>query len=234
MANQGLQFEWCIFHVTVGALNNTRGATLPPDADISKAADQFKVADTRMRNAATEAVATVQRYPGFGIIKGIKKISGGDKGSQMPLSGDPLTADEIKLVVDWVNTIEFVDDGACVPANPTYSYSWGEVRGVFVGTCGGSSCHLNGEQDGQLNLDDIVGSTVNVASTQKTDLMLVDPGNPDKSYLFHKITGTGIASKMPIIGALTEAQVDLIRTWISDCANEDFDTGQETKGREAP
>jgi hypothetical protein len=69
------------------------------------------------------------------------------------------------------------------------------------------------------------GALVNVNSTQKPTLKRVDPGNPDGSYLVHKLEGApGIVGlRMPRNGPpfLTSGQMRVIRRWIELGAKND-------------
>ena len=62
---------------------------------------------------------------------------------------------------------------------------------------------------------------VNTPNTQ-TALLRVAPGDPEASYLIHKIDGrAGIAgSRMPQVPPFLSAdEIDVIRTWITNGAN---------------
>ncbi len=54
-------------------------------------------------------------------------------------------------------------------------------------------------------------------------MSIFEPGNPEKSYLLHKLRGThleagGKGERMPWgIEPLREDQIALIATWIKDC-----------------
>jgi hypothetical protein len=60
---------------------------------------------------------------------------------------------------------------------------------------------------------------VNVASRERSDLMRVAPGNPDASYMIHKLEGrSGIVGRqMPFNGPpfLTDGQIQIMRRWIA-------------------
>jgi len=66
---------------------------------------------------------------------------------------------------------------------------------------------------------------VNVASREKPSLMRVTPGDPDNSYLIHKLEGgPGIVGlRMPFSGPpyLTDGQIVVIRRWIQLGAKND-------------
>ena len=87
-------------------------------------------------------------------------------------------------------------------------------------------CHQpGGSGGGILNLRPEVAynNLVNVSSRQKPGTLLVAPGDPDNSYLIHKVEGAaGIGGlRMPRNGPpyLTEGQILVIRTWIRNGAN---------------
>ena len=62
------------------------------------------------------------------------------------------------------------------------------------------------------------GNLVNVASRQKPSLMRVAPGDPENSYLIHKLNGRTdiLGMRMPRTAGpfLTEGQIMVIRRWI--------------------
>ena len=63
---------------------------------------------------------------------------------------------------------------------------------------------------------------VNVDSNEVPSLKRVEPGDPDNSYLVQKVEGTAaVGGRMPLGGdRLPDAEIDLIRQWISEGANE--------------
>jgi hypothetical protein len=69
-----------------------------------------------------------------------------------------------------------------------------------------------------LRPDVAYANLVNVASVQKRGLMRVAPGNPDASYLVHKLEGRSdiVGQRMPFAGGpfLTDGQIVVIRRWI--------------------
>jgi hypothetical protein len=60
---------------------------------------------------------------------------------------------------------------------------------------------------------------VNVPSVEKPGLLRVNPGNPDSSYLVHKLEGRSdiVGARMPRGTGpfLTEGQMLVIRRWIT-------------------
>jgi hypothetical protein len=72
---------------------------------------------------------------------------------------------------------------------------------------------------GGMNLDSAVAydQIVNVPSRERPDLMRIAPGNPDASYLLHKIEGrSGITGRrMPFNPPyLKDGQILILRRWI--------------------
>lgn len=94
---------------------------------------------------------------------------------------------------------------------------------VFTPSCAVSGCHVGSAPREGLNLSNgrSFSELVSVASIQKTDLLLVDPGNPDDSYLIHKLEGRPniTDTRMPRgRSALPQATINVIRQWIADGA----------------
>jgi len=92
---------------------------------------------------------------------------------------------------------------------------------VIANSCGCHAKSLGGLT--MTNAMDSYAILVGVPSWQ-TDLDRVEPGDPDKSYLFHKLSGTqdsvaGSGLWMPAGGAkLSQEKLDLVAAWISDGA----------------
>jgi hypothetical protein len=82
-------------------------------------------------------------------------------------------------------------------------------------------CHGAAQREQNLDLQSNVhANLVNRPSTQ-VNLPLVAPGNPDGSYLMHKIEGRAgiVGVRMPQgMTPLTAAQIDAIRRWIQNGA----------------
>ncbi len=90
-----------------------------------------------------------------------------------------------------------------------------DVRPVLEAAC--DTCHITGTS-GNLNFANGRSDLVNVPSGQSS-LVLVKPGDPDGSYLFHKIAGThltvgGSGGQMPAGGTLSPVEMDTIEAWI--------------------
>ena len=74
-----------------------------------------------------------------------------------------------------------------------------------------------------LSTGQTLASTVNVQSIENAGLFRIAPGDPDNSYLVWKIEGRPEISgaRMPRGRApLPQAQIDAIRQWIADGAQD--------------
>lgn len=95
---------------------------------------------------------------------------------------------------------------------------------IFSPICAQPGCHVGATAQQGLMLDtednsflDLVG----INSTELPALLRVDPGNPDGSYLVHKIEGraTIVGAQMPLNQPpLSRAQIEAIRQWIQNGA----------------
>jgi len=97
---------------------------------------------------------------------------------------------------------------------------------VFTPRC--AVCHDGSQPAGgalpysmDLRAGNSFTSLVNVASQEQPDLLRVKPGDPDNSYLVHKLEGApGISGeRMPLGGPyLDQATTDQVRSWIASGA----------------
>lgn len=89
---------------------------------------------------------------------------------------------------------------------------------IFTPTCAVLGCHDPFGNQSQLNLTtgNSYGQIVGRPSVEVSNLNRVQPGQPDLSYLYRKILGTGITGdRMPQAGQpLSDAQKNLVRDWI--------------------
>jgi hypothetical protein len=84
------------------------------------------------------------------------------------------------------------------------------------------NCHTNAGRTPAANLnllhDVAYDQLVNRSSVEKAGLLRVAPGNPDNSYLIHKVDGrSGIVGvRMPQNGPpyLADGQIQIMRRWI--------------------
>lgn len=89
---------------------------------------------------------------------------------------------------------------------------------IFTPTCAVVGCHdAIGQQQGQiLTAGQSYSKIVGVQSTEMPSLNRVAPGDPANSYLYRKVTGSGIVGeRMPLGSApLSDQQLSLLRDWI--------------------
>lgn len=113
-----------------------------------------------------------------------------------------------------------------VQLNAQSSSGFGQVQTILTANC--TSCHGGGSPAANLNLTAEVAyvNLVNAPSTSVPSLMRVNPGNPQLSYLYLKVTDQhlengGRGRPMPLGGVrLADADVAEIERWIADGAPE--------------
>ena len=109
------------------------------------------------------------------------------------------------------------DVGGGEPIDPTATFTRVQNE-IFTPTCARIGCHDRvGQQSQQILVaGQAYANTVNHPSVEMPQLMRVLPNDPANSYLYRKITGTGITGdRMPqTLPPLTDAQIKLVRDWI--------------------
>ena len=109
-------------------------------------------------------------------------------------------------------------NGVGVPPGPTLARLSAEI---FTPRCATSGCHSGTNPSRGLSLEEdrIARETIEVESNG-SDLKLVDPGNPEGSYLLLKVRGDdGISgSRMPPSRPLSAEEIEKIRSWIASGA----------------
>lgn len=95
-------------------------------------------------------------------------------------------------------------------------------QNVFTPIC--TACHTGASAPQGLRLDEgnSYGLLVGVPSTEQPEILRVAPGDPDASYLIHKLEGTAaVGERMPLGGPpLPQADIAMIRQWILDGAQQ--------------
>lgn len=94
----------------------------------------------------------------------------------------------------------------------------GDVWPIFADKCG---CHNDSNGAGKLKLSEsnAYDKLVGKPSKQVPEMLLVDPGSPETSYLWHKMNDTqdtvdGEGKVMPPGGKLKQDKLDLVEQWI--------------------
>jgi hypothetical protein len=119
---------------------------------------------------------------------------------------------------DTIDAAPSIDLGAC--ATLPVSFQRDIVNGTFATTCGGEFCHLGTQHAFGLSLapNAAYESLVSVEATGAPGKLLVAPGDPDASFLWHKLTGDlaiGEGNQMPFgKNPLTGDSLEAIRCWI--------------------
>jgi hypothetical protein len=98
-----------------------------------------------------------------------------------------------------------------------------EIQPIFTANC---SCHSGRFASEGMNLaaGQAIANIVNVSSREASGVDRIEPGDPQKSYLLHKVLGTqrtvgGSGSRMPLGGKpLSDDQINKIRQWITQGA----------------
>jgi hypothetical protein len=94
-----------------------------------------------------------------------------------------------------------------------------DVPGLFRSKCGSSTCHAGDEPAAELNLVDpgVFARIENAASTQCEGRVIVDPLEPNSSFLVDKLRGTqpvGCGERMPFVSFLTGAEIACVQRWV--------------------
>lgn len=103
-----------------------------------------------------------------------------------------------------------------------------DIQPIFSNNCAFSGCHGGSSPAMGMNLSAgmAYANIVNVPSGELPSMDRIEPGQPDLSYLIHKIQGTqldvgGSGLQMPRGGTpLSQATIDLIRLWVTQGAQE--------------
>jgi hypothetical protein len=137
------------------------------------------------------------------------------------------------LVLSCAGCDESLKDVAGPTPNlqPTFSSIQREIFSAAdsSGRAACTQCHNAGNRNNAAVLSLAEGAAynelVNVASSRKAGAIRVIPGDPDGSYLIHKLEGRSdiVGQRMPRTGGpfLTSGQMTIIRRWIQLGARND-------------
>ena len=107
--------------------------------------------------------------------------------------------------------------GGGEPIDPTATFTRVQNE-IFSPTCAQIGCHDRiGQQSQQvLVAGQAYAQIVNQPSVEMPQLVRIAPLDPANSYLYRKITGSGITGdRMPqALAPLTDVQIKLVRDWI--------------------
>lgn len=112
------------------------------------------------------------------------------------------------------------ENGKTPDTDPSFA---SDIQPIFNSFCATSGCHDNANSTGTgliLTSGNSYDNLVSVASIEVASLNLVEPGEPDNSYLVGKIEGTqAVGDRMPQgRSPLSAENIQLIRTWIEQGA----------------
>ena len=118
-------------------------------------------------------------------------------------------------------------DGESIPLAPTLESI---QANVFDPSC--VTCHAGAAAPQGLRLDagNSYTSLVGVESREDDSFLRVEPGNPDDSYLVHKLEGrASVGERMPLGGGpMPDEVIAFVRQWIADGALPDTPGGAAT------
>ena len=88
---------------------------------------------------------------------------------------------------------------------------------IFTPKCATSGCHAGAAPSAALSLEaDRLAEMIGAKSHQEEGALLIDPGNPDGSYLISKVKGTGSGKQMPIgMDPLTPEEIQMLVDWVA-------------------
>ena len=150
-------------------------------------------------------------------------------GNRMPPTAD-FTNPNNATILAWIAGAEFPDDGGDTDGTGSTGSTGstgdgvltfdGDVWPIFSVSC---SCHFAAADpgaNGDLSFPeaDAYANLVGVASPSVPGLNLIEPNEPENSYLMNKLNNTqgeagGSGTQMPP-GGLSDAQIQLIEDWI--------------------
>jgi hypothetical protein len=143
-------------------------------------------------------------------------------GEPMPFQVQPLDADELAAVEQWVT--DGAEDDAFYRENVRPIFGSEDSNAEYYGSkC--IFCHYSGSPNpvDLSNPFDPVNGLVGVPATYRGDMLRVQPGSPDDSLLILKVRAqrpeSDIGAQMPYSFAeLTASQVAVVRQWIVEGA----------------
>lgn len=103
-----------------------------------------------------------------------------------------------------------------------------DIQPILTSSCASSGCHGSNAEPPEKPMVLLAGQAydniVGVSSAQLATMLRIRPGEPDNSYLVHKIQGTqgsvgGSGERMPLgQGPLSQSTIALIRRWVTEGA----------------
>lgn len=141
----------------------------------------------------------------------ISKLEGTGLGSTMPVGQSPLAQAVIAPIRQWIAELTLPQG-----LEPTLDSI---QQNIFTPSCATAGCHITGSPPFGLDLSEgnAYANLVNIASGQFSTLDLVEPGDPDNSYLIRKLEAQGSGALMPLgRPPLPQDEIAIIRQWITE------------------
>ncbi len=105
----------------------------------------------------------------------------------------------------------------CLPRDAGYLSFSEDVQSIFDRRC--TPCHIPGPSGGMSLQTNGRAALVGIRSQCDPAAVRVFPGEPENSALWHKLSGTGCGSRMPLGGPyLGPLELSRVRTWIEQGA----------------
>lgn len=156
----------------------------------------------------------------LGIVAALSACSGAGNGEGLDDNGNPIIEGDFPDVVDN-NDPE--PDNEPEPNNGADAVTLAELQtDIFGAIC--SQCHIGSGAPQGLRLDSEDNSfnfLVDVDANEVPTLKRVAPGDPDNSYIVHKVEGRAgiVGSRMPLgQDPLSDADIQRIKDWIANGA----------------
>lgn len=139
----------------------------------------------------------------------VQKLEGSAATESMPYALPRLPKHKTDAVRNWVAGM------ATTQQRPTLGYLQTKVFNV---NCALSGCHNAATKTFGVDLSPgkTLASLYGIPARQSRTTDLLEPGDPDNSYLIQKLEGSAAGSQMPFGSTpLAQQQIDIIRTWIT-------------------
>jgi hypothetical protein len=151
----------------------------------------------------------------------VKKIVGDDldhEGAQMPLHLPRLDDEQIEILETWIADGALDDD--LYRDEVVYIFGDGMTLGSKAGRC--AFCHYEGGDLHPNLMNPFDPETGAVGVVGAYGRVLIEPGDPDSSFLMEKVRGTfpaGLGQQMPLWhDPVTDEELAVIELWIAEGA----------------
>ncbi len=212
-----------------GKLTSTGDETLPSDVTVVA---RFEDVDTGTRQSKVSIKVRIDDDGSFSASKKLKKnIS---TNAMMVVTIEPSDNDlaedtELVLCVDLVEKKSDLKSlPACVEEEDDDSGDGGDQAvtlsqlqtSLFTPTCALAACHsaLSANAGLVLEAGRTFSETVNVPSSQVASFDIIEPGDPERSYMIKKLRGDADIQglRMPRFGPfLTDEQIGQVISWVN-------------------